>query len=161
MTSRGLAGYRRLLRSAGRVFKGDTFALAQARLSLREEFKKNSGVSDADALKELYQGIDEVDEMLRFNIVQGKLNKDKATFEVKLSSEEHKVTIEEAQKDPHGPTIERIDKVREIQMRPGGAVHFLTLLLHKHHTHTHTRTHTHHTSHITHNHRALLVTRMR
>lgn len=88
--------------------------MSHARIALRDEFSKNRSVTDAAALTELFKGVDEVDEMLRFNIVQGKLNKEKGSFEVKLSNPEHKVTIEEAQNDPHGPTIERIDKVRRL-----------------------------------------------
>lgn len=66
--------YRRLLKSAQAVFKADTYAMAQARAQLREEFLKNKNVSSPEELKALYQGVDEVDEMLRFNIVQGRLN---------------------------------------------------------------------------------------
>ena len=66
--------YRRLLKSAQAVFKADTYAMMQARAQLREEFLKNKNVSSPEELKALYQGVDEVDEMLRFNIVQGRLN---------------------------------------------------------------------------------------
>jgi hypothetical protein len=76
-----MKGYRRLLKTVQVVFKGDHHALHQGRKQLREEFQKNRFVTDADELAELYGGIDEVDEMLRFNIVQGKLN-DKGNYEV-------------------------------------------------------------------------------
>ena len=72
--SNALNGYRRLLRSTKLVFKSDVYALKQARIQLREEFIKNRHITNSSELKILLQGIDEVDEMLKFNIVQGKLN---------------------------------------------------------------------------------------
>lgn len=72
--SSALNGYRRLLRSTKLVFKSDIYALKQARVQLREEFIKNKHITSSSELKLLLQGIDEVDEMLKFNIVQGKLN---------------------------------------------------------------------------------------
>ena len=72
MTSRW--GYRKLLRSVQHVFKQDTFAVQNARQQLREEFFKNKDVKDPNALNMLIRGIEEVDEMLRFNIVQGQMN---------------------------------------------------------------------------------------
>jgi len=74
MTSNAINGYRRLLRSTRNVFKNDSFALKQARLQLKSEFIKNKNITNNNELVLLLQGIDEVDEMLRFNIVQGKLN---------------------------------------------------------------------------------------
>lgn len=38
------------------------------------EFLKNKSVTDPDELNALLRGVDEVDEMLRFNVVQGALN---------------------------------------------------------------------------------------
>lgn len=69
-----ISGYRRLLRSIGDAFKGDNFAIKNAKNKLKLEFLKNKTVVDVHELKELLTGVDEVDEMLRFNIVQGKLN---------------------------------------------------------------------------------------
>ena len=74
MTSNAINGYRRLLRSTRNVFKNDSYALQQARLQLKSEFIKNKNITNNNELVLLLQGIDEVDEMLRFNIVQGKLN---------------------------------------------------------------------------------------
>jgi intein-encoded DNA endonuclease-like protein len=74
MTSNAINGYRRLLRSTRNVFKNDSYALKQARLQLKSEFIKNKNITNNNELVLLLQGIDEVDEMLRFNIVQGKLN---------------------------------------------------------------------------------------
>ncbi len=70
----GRTSYRKLMRTAKYVFKGDKFAITQARITLREEFFKNKNVTDSSKLAELFRGVEEVDEMLRFNIVQGKLN---------------------------------------------------------------------------------------
>ena len=69
-----LNGYRRLLKSASIVFKNDSYALKQAKIQLKNEFIKNKYVTSSNELKQLFRGIDEVDEMLKFNIVQGKLN---------------------------------------------------------------------------------------
>lgn len=70
-----LAGYRRLLKSASLLFREDHFALVNAKSELKSEFLKNKSVTSAEDLKALLRGIEEVDEMLRFNVVQGKLNK--------------------------------------------------------------------------------------
>ena len=96
-------GYRRLLRSARHAFKADVFAVDMARLQLREEFLKNKHVVDKAALDALLRGIDEVDEMLRFNVVQGTRN-DRGNYEVGLAPEHH-VTIEAGQDLPHGPEL--------------------------------------------------------
>ena len=74
MTSNAINGYRRLLRSTRNVFKNDSYALKQACLQLKSEFIKNKNITNNNELVLLLKGIDEVDEMLRFNIVQGKLN---------------------------------------------------------------------------------------
>jgi len=104
-----VAGFRRLLRSAKLVFRADAFALSQAREQLRSEFRKHAQVSDAVELQQLLRGIDEVDEMLRFNIVQGTRN-DRGNFEVRLEQPEHQVTLASGHDDPHGVDIAPIDK---------------------------------------------------
>lgn len=68
------SGYRRILRSATILFKKDKFALYNAKVELKSEFLKHKMVTDADELSGLLRGIEEVDEMLRFNVVQGELN---------------------------------------------------------------------------------------
>ena len=108
MSATGLASYRKLLRSVRHVFKRDAFAVQQAKIQLRAEFMKNSGVTDPDELSLLYKGVDEADEMLRFNIVQGTMN-DRGNFNVDLSSEEKKTTVEAHQDLPHGVDLEPID----------------------------------------------------
>lgn len=107
--SQSLSGFRRLMRSARVVFGSDAFAFQNAKMQLKAEFRKNSAVTDAKQLSELYKGIDEVDEMLRFNIVQGSMN-DQGNYAVDLSREETQVAIESGQSQPHGMPIEVIDK---------------------------------------------------
>lgn len=70
-----LSGYRRLLRSINFAFYGDIQAIKAAKLQIHEEFAKNRIIKDTQNLSELMNSINEVDEMLRFHIVQGKLNK--------------------------------------------------------------------------------------
>ncbi len=64
-------GYRRLLRSAQIAFHGDEMALSMARLKLRESFYENRDVQNEEKLKQLLKDVDDIDEMLRFHIVQG------------------------------------------------------------------------------------------
>ena len=98
-----------MLRSVRFVFKQDVFAIQQAKIQLRAEFTKNSDVKDPDMLEALYKGVEEVDEMLRFNIVQGTMN-ERGNFDVDLSSEEKKTTVEAHKDLPHGVDLEPIDK---------------------------------------------------
>ena len=72
--SSSISGFRRLLRSSTILFKRDQFALTNAKSQLKMEFLKNKSVTDPDELNALLRGVDEVDEMLRFNVVQGALN---------------------------------------------------------------------------------------
>lgn len=105
----GAAKYRQLMRSVKFAFKNDFYAINMAKLQLREEFLKNALVTDAKELEGLYKGVDEADEMLRFNIVQGVMN-ERGNFDVSLSSEEHQTTVAAGQSRPHGVDLETIDK---------------------------------------------------
>ena len=107
--SGGASKYRQLLRSVKFAFKKDVYAISMAKVQLREEFLKNARVSDAKELADLYKGVEEADEMLRFNIAQGILN-ERGNYEVSLSSEEHKTTVASGQDAPHGVEIESIEK---------------------------------------------------
>ncbi|TDH69053.1 hypothetical protein CCR75_004919 [Bremia lactucae] len=84
-----LGGYRRLLRASRQAFRGDTYALQQARKTLRENFLLSSHVSDKDQLFELIKGIEEAEGMLLHHIVQGRAKHTEANnaqrFEVKLT----------------------------------------------------------------------------
>ena len=66
--------FRRLLKSASELFRHDSFAMKNARQELRDQFMKNRNMTDHNELAALYRGIDEVDEMMRFNVVQAKMN---------------------------------------------------------------------------------------
>jgi hypothetical protein len=66
--------YRKLLKTVAYTFKQDKHALKQARIQLKEEFLNNKNVKNALELEVLYKNVDELDEMLRFNIVQGEKN---------------------------------------------------------------------------------------
>mmetsp|Transcript_9102 Transcript_9102/g.15388 ORF Transcript_9102/g.15388 Transcript_9102/m.15388 type:complete len:123 (-) Transcript_9102:194-562(-) len=105
-----LAGYRRLIRTAQVVFKNDTFAITQAKIKLREEFLKQKDVTDKATLTELFKGIDDVDEMLRFNIVQGTLN-ERGNYDMKIT-EENQVTVGAHQDLPGGAQLEPVDASR-------------------------------------------------
>lgn len=78
-TAAVFAGFRRLTRSAKFAFGKDKFALAESKKALKQEFFKNRNVTDPNEIAELIKGIDEADEVLRFNIVQGSLN-DKGNY---------------------------------------------------------------------------------
>jgi hypothetical protein len=69
-----LSGYKRLLKSAAILFSKDQFALLNAKKELRNEFVKNRNVIDPVELGALLRGIEEVDEMIQFNVVQGSMN---------------------------------------------------------------------------------------
>ena len=73
-SSLAAAGYRRLLRASRVAFKDHEVAISDAREELRRNFYMNKDVTDETELKKLLIGIDEVEEMLKFNIVQGKRN---------------------------------------------------------------------------------------
>ena len=74
----GRASYRRLLRSIDFAFGQDVKALRLARIQLKQEFVKNRHV-DPQVLPNLMKDVDDIDEMLRFHIVQGKKN-EKGSF---------------------------------------------------------------------------------
>ena len=74
MSLRGVQAYRRLLRSVQKAFGNDKFALNNARIELKKEFVKSKNVVNNNELTELYKGVDEVDDMLNFHLVQASLN---------------------------------------------------------------------------------------
>jgi hypothetical protein len=69
-----ISGYRRLIRSIRHAFKNDSHAIKEGKAQLKAEFLKYKHVRKEEELQALYQGIEEVEEMLNFNVVQGKLN---------------------------------------------------------------------------------------
>lgn len=108
-SSSAAAGYRRLLRVSRVVFKDHDVAIKGAREELRSNFYKNKDVTDQEELKKLLVGIDEVEEMLKFNIVQGERN-ERGNYDVKLNKEEHSVTVEAGQDNPLGQELKVIDQ---------------------------------------------------
>ena len=83
------AAFRRLMRARAALFRDDAYALRESRLKLREEFGAQAGVSDAAQVAELLRGADEVEELLRENVVQGRLNeRDNYAFKVKGANED-------------------------------------------------------------------------
>ena len=105
----GSSKYRQLMRSVRFAFKSDAHAVSMARLQLREEFSKNAAVTDAKQLAELFKGVDEGDEMRRFNIVQGTLN-ERGNYDVSLHSEGHQTTVAAGQDNAHGVDLQAMDK---------------------------------------------------
>ena len=74
MSLRAVHSYRRLLRSVQKTFGNDKYALKNARIELKKEFVKSKNVTNSNELDELYKGVEEVDEMLNFHLVQASLN---------------------------------------------------------------------------------------
>ena len=103
-----MRGFRKLLRTVSVVFKDDTHAIETARETLKEEFRKNASVSDPKQLEEMFAGIDEVDQMLRFNIVQGRMN-ERGNYQVDLSREETQTMLEAGKDLPLGVEFTPVD----------------------------------------------------
>lgn len=76
-------GYKRLLRSVQYAFQNDVRAQTMARKQLRESFIENKNVRDPATLTQLAKDIDDIDEMLRFHIVQAVKSKDAGKFGTK------------------------------------------------------------------------------
>ncbi|RYH25578.1 hypothetical protein EON65_15535 [archaeon] len=68
-----------MLKSIDFAFGQDVKALKLARIQLKQEFVKNKNISDSKHLQALMKDVDDIDEMLRFHIVQGKKN-EKGSF---------------------------------------------------------------------------------
>lgn len=105
MRTQVLGGYRRLLRASRQAFRGDTFALQQARVALRENFEANAAVRDEAALQELVQGIDEAEGMLLHHIVQGRAkavdgDTGAPRFEVKLTDPQRSAMRQDEELSP-------------------------------------------------------------
>lgn len=78
---RVLAGYRRLLRARQQLFQGDTTALGASRLAIRDEFLKNqTAPTDGDHFEGLLTMVDEAEDMLRHQIVQGVLHPESGNY---------------------------------------------------------------------------------
>jgi complex III assembly factor LYRM7 len=102
-------GFRRLLKVAVQVFGEDVYAIQAARTQLKEEFRKQSHITEKSELKQLFAGMEEVEEMLRFNIVQGRMN-DHGNYDVDLSREETQTVLEQGKDLPQGVEFTNVDK---------------------------------------------------
>eukprot|EP00598_Pedospumella_elongata_P015009 CAMPEP_0185010914 /NCGR_PEP_ID=MMETSP1098-20130426/96227_1 /TAXON_ID=89044 /ORGANISM="Spumella elongata, Strain CCAP 955/1" /LENGTH=129 /DNA_ID=CAMNT_0027539865 /DNA_START=34 /DNA_END=423 /DNA_ORIENTATION=+ len=99
-----LAGYRRLLRRINITFAGDHKAIKQAKIQLKGAFLENKHSTDFETHQ---KEIDEIDEVLRFHIVQATKSV-RGNFGLNLS-DDHQVTIAAGQSLQHGPELEAID----------------------------------------------------
>lgn len=68
------SGFRRLLKAAKFAFEGDARAIQGARTQLRTEFFRNKDIQEPEHLATLAKDVEDIEEMLRFHIVQGKRN---------------------------------------------------------------------------------------
>ncbi|EQC35177.1 hypothetical protein SDRG_07408 [Saprolegnia diclina VS20] len=84
LRSQALWGYRRLVRASERAFVGDVYAITEARKAIRANFVENRAETDTETIQAMVKGITEAEDMLLFNIVQGKKN-ESGSFAVKLT----------------------------------------------------------------------------
>ena len=82
----GRVAYRRLLRAAKDVFRGDAFAMAESRKVLRGEFESKRTETDPEKLKKAWAAVDEAEDFLRHNLVQARLKNDN-TYAVTLPAQ--------------------------------------------------------------------------
>ncbi|CAM9832044.1 unnamed protein product [Pylaiella littoralis] len=69
-----LGGYKRLMRVRLIAFKDDSTMLEASKVQLRVEFNKNKAVTDPSKIAGLLKGVNEVEDMLKYNIAQARLN---------------------------------------------------------------------------------------
>jgi len=86
LPNRGLVAFRRLTRARKKLFANDAYALINSRMELRNEFLKNRSAG-GEELEELLRGVDEVEDMMLHGILQGKINDDTNTVEIKVQNE--------------------------------------------------------------------------
>ncbi|CAN0090479.1 unnamed protein product [Ectocarpus fasciculatus] len=79
-----LGGYRRLMRVRVVAFKDDSTMLEASKQQLRIEFNKNKAVTDPSKIAGLIKGINEVEDMLKYNIAQARLN-DRGNYAVNVA----------------------------------------------------------------------------
>jgi hypothetical protein len=69
------SGYRRLWRAATETFRGDVFALGQARLEMRNQLEINRNATP-EAVPDLLQALHDAEDFLSNNITQAKKTED-------------------------------------------------------------------------------------
>ncbi|XP_055346622.1 complex III assembly factor LYRM7-like [Paramacrobiotus metropolitanus] len=75
--------YRQLLRTTDSVFGDDHYARCKAKDEIKDEIRKNREETDKEKVLELIKVAIQVDRVLRFGVLQGRLN-DKGNYEVKF-----------------------------------------------------------------------------
>ncbi|XP_018579853.1 complex III assembly factor LYRM7 [Anoplophora glabripennis] len=67
-----LQSFKQLHQARRSVFKGDTYALTEARKRINEEFKKNKHVKDVNAIDELINYANAVEREIRTCVIQAR-----------------------------------------------------------------------------------------
>jgi len=71
---RVLSAYKELHRARKIVFKNDTVALEAGKYKIREEFRKNSSVTDRNEIQKLVKIAEDTADILKKTVVQAVLN---------------------------------------------------------------------------------------
>ena len=90
ISARTFAGYRAIFRARKVAFANDARALKESRVLLKSEFLKNATVSEPGQLQELYAGVNEVVDMLKSGVIQGKIDNtaEKPVVQVKIRKDQ-------------------------------------------------------------------------
>ncbi|EDO32069.1 predicted protein [Nematostella vectensis] len=86
LRSKVLSCYRKLHRARLKTFQGDTLALEAGRQKIREEFAKNKNEADKTKIAELILTAEDVERMLRQNVVQAILQ-EKDKYKAKITED--------------------------------------------------------------------------
>ncbi|XP_063377630.1 complex III assembly factor LYRM7 [Cydia fagiglandana] len=78
--------FKKLHRTRLKVFNGDQMALTAGRLKINEEFKKNKGVDNEEAIKAMIAFGEDVERELRTQIIQAKEIKP-GVFEARITED--------------------------------------------------------------------------
>ncbi|KAI7839687.1 hypothetical protein COHA_006495 [Chlorella ohadii] len=90
--------YRKLLRSAGAAFKGDTFMLAAAQREIRSKFEEARGVANTEQQQQMLAEGSEAADFIRTSIVQAAMN-DRGAYEMTIGEEQIGGLVEEITPD--------------------------------------------------------------
>mmetsp|Transcript_16990 Transcript_16990/g.36986 ORF Transcript_16990/g.36986 Transcript_16990/m.36986 type:complete len:132 (+) Transcript_16990:122-517(+) len=78
-----LWGYARLIRASRKLFGEDRVAYKASLVEIRSNFEKHRDVRDAALIEERLEDIDDVEDMMLNNLVQGKRN-DRGNYKVDI-----------------------------------------------------------------------------
>ncbi|RIA84387.1 hypothetical protein C1645_808800 [Glomus cerebriforme] len=93
--------YKQLLRVQKETFKGDTFAIKEAKRKTHEEFLKNKDEIDSNKIQEYINQANEIVSILQKNIVQAKIETAPSEYRFKLQlHEKHELGDNESIKKP-------------------------------------------------------------